>query len=273
MTTPTQARTVSSGSAQIAYDVTGAGSDVLLLHAGVNDRRSWANLVDALSGRHRCLAPDARGYGETTYQPEDGWSPVADALAVLDDAGSDRAVVVACSMGGVAGLGLALEHPNRVAGVVLIGASVSGAPYPEGDPRAEALEKQAMVAEEAGDLEEAGRLDAWMWLDGPTAPEGRVSGPARDLFLEMNARALAAPDPGNSADPDDAWPRLGEIEVPVLVLVGELDFIELQAVLEQAAELLPRGRFVRLPGVAHVPHLEGDPRTLAEVTGFIDALG
>ena len=61
--------------------------------------------------------------------------------------------------------------------------------------------------------------------------------------------------------------------MPVLVLVGELDFVELQAVLEQAAELLPSGRFVRLPGVAHVPHLEGDPRTIAEITGFVDALG
>jgi len=273
MTTPTQARAVISGAARIAYDVTGSGSDVLLLHAGVNDRRSWGPLIAALAARHRCLAPDARGYGETTYEPEDGWSPVADALAVLDNAGSDRAVVVACSMGGLAGVGLALEHPERVAGLVLIGATVSGAPYPEGDPRAEELEKQAMAAEESGDLDEVGRLEAWMWLDGPTALQGRVSGPGRDLFLEMNARALAAPDPGRRADLAAAWPRLGEIRVPVLVLVGELDFVELQAVLEQAAELLPSGRFVRLPGVAHVPHLEGDPRTIAEITGFVDALG
>jgi pimeloyl-ACP methyl ester carboxylesterase len=273
MTTPTQTLSVTSGAALIAYDVTGTGSDVLLLHAGVNDRRSWAHLVDALSQRHRCIAPDARGFGETTYEPEDGWSPVGDALAVLDDAGAERAVVVACSMGGVAALGLALEHPERVAGVVLIGASITGAPYPDGDPRAEALEQQAVAAEEAGDLAEVGRLEAWMWLDGPTAPEGRVSGRARELFLEMNARALAAPDPGQRAQPDEAWPRLAQIDVPVLVMVGELDFVEIQAVLEQAAELLPDGRFVRLPGVAHVPHLEADPATLAEITGFVDGLG
>lgn len=273
MTASTQTRSVTSGAARIAYDVTGTGSDVLLLHAGVNDRRSWTHLVEALADRHRCLAPDARGFGETTYEPEDGWSPVADAVAVLDDAGADRAVVVACSMGGVAALGLALEHPERVAGVVLIGASVTGAPYPDADPRAEALEQQAMTAEEAGDLEELGRLEAWMWLDGPTSPEGRVAGPARELFLEMNGRALAAPDPGKRAETGEAWSRLAEITVPVLVLVGELDFVELQAVLEQAAGLLPDGRFVRLPGVAHVPHLEADPTTLAEITRFVDGIG
>jgi pimeloyl-ACP methyl ester carboxylesterase len=273
MTTPTQTRRVTSGAARIAYDVTGTGSDVLLLHAGVNDRRGWAHLVEALADRHRCIAPDSRGFGETTYEQEDGWSPVADAVVVLDDAGTDNVVVVACSMAGVAALGLALEHPERVAGVVLIGASVTGAPYPDADPRAEALERQAMAAEEAGDLEELGRLEAWMWLDGPTAPEGRVSGPARELFLEMNGRALAAPDPGKRAETGEAWPRLGEITVPVLVLVGELDFVELQAVLEQAAGLFPDGRFVRLPGVAHVPHLEADPTTLAEITRFVDGPG
>lgn len=275
MATPTQTRTVTSGAARITYDLTGRadGVDVLLLHAGVNDRRSWRGLVDALAGRHRCLAPDARGFGETGYEPEDGWSPVADALAVLDDAGLERVVVVACSMGGVAALGLALEHPDRVAGVVLIGATVTGAPYPDGDPGAEELERRAVVAEEAGDLVEVGRLEAWMWLDGPSAPEGRVSGPARDLFLEMNARALAAPDPGGQADLPDAWPRLGELRVPALVLVGELDFVELQSVLEQAAGRVPHGHFVRLPGVAHVPHLEGDPATIGEITRFVDGLG
>lgn len=272
MRTPAQARTVASGQARIAYDLTegGDGVDVLLLHAGVNDRRSWGHLIDALAPRHRCVAPDARGYGETEYEPQDGWSPVSDAVAVLDDAGVDRAVVVACSMGGIAGLGLALDHPERVAGLVLIGASVSGAPYPDGDPRAEELERRAMAAEEAGDLAEVGRLDAWMWLDGPTVEEGRVSGPARELFLEMNARALAAPDPGKPATVTEAWPRLGELTVPVLVLVGELDFVELQAVLEQAAGLVPDGRFVRLPGVAHVPHLEGDPATIEEIVAFVD---
>ena len=86
-----------SGRARLAYDLTGeqGGADVLLIHAGVTDRRSWAPVVERLAPRHRCLAYDQRGYGETEYEPEDGWSPVADALAVLDAAGFGRTVVVA----------------------------------------------------------------------------------------------------------------------------------------------------------------------------------
>src|SRR5215218_1197596 len=112
-----------SGRARLAYDRTGGdgGADVLLVHAGVNDRRSRRHVVDRLAPRHRCVAYDARGYGETTYERDEGWSPRDDALAVLDAAGLERPVVVACSMGGQAAVALALAHPERVAGLVLIG--------------------------------------------------------------------------------------------------------------------------------------------------------
>ncbi len=193
---------VSSGSAQLAYDDAGGdgGADVLLIHAGVTDRRSWEPVVDVLTPGHRCIAYDARGFGETTYERQDGWSPVDDAVAVLDATGVRRAVVVAGSMGGRTAIDLALAHPNRVVGLVLIGAAVRGAPYPEltEGPTAD-LSARIEAAEESGDWREVNRLEAWMWLDGPSAPEGRVSGLIRNLFLEMNGRALQADDPGDQA--------------------------------------------------------------------------
>jgi pimeloyl-ACP methyl ester carboxylesterase len=265
-----------SGKAQLAYDLTGPAdpsNDVLLLHAGVNDRRSWRHVVDRLSDRCRCVAYDARGFGETTYEREDGWSPVQDAIAVLDAAGVERAVVVACSMGGRTAVDLVLHHPERVAGLVLIGAAVRGAPWPEitEGPTAELI-AQAEAAEEAGDLDELGRLEAWIWLDGPSAPEGRVPGPVRDLYLEMNGKALAAEDPGDQAEVPEAWPRLGEIAVPTLIMVGRLDCEDIQEVDELAAGLIPGARFVWLDGVAHVPHLEGDPTTLRTISEFVDGM-
>src|SRR4051794_33903303 len=170
-----------SGRARIAYKVTGDGPDVLLIHAGVNDRRSWRHVVDRLAPRLRCVAYDARGYGETTYEREDGWSPPGDALAVLDAAGVERAIVVACSMGGQTALDLVLAHPERVRALVLIGSAVRGAPYPEltSGPTFE-LDQRIEAAAAAGDIDEVGRLEAWMWLDGPGVPEGRVGGPVRE---------------------------------------------------------------------------------------------
>jgi len=266
---------VNCGRARLACESTGVaiGADVLLIHAGVNDRRSWRHVVERLRTSHRCVAFDMRGFGESTYVREHGWSPVSDALAVLDAAGLDRPVIVACSMGGQTAIDLTLAHPGRVAGLVLIGTAIRGAPYPELEkgPTAE-LNTRIGAAESAGDIDEVVRLEAWMWLDGPSAMEGRVGGPARELFLDMNGRALRAEDPGEPAELPPAWPRLSEISVPTLVLVGRLDAEDIQAIDEPAAGMIPGARLKFLDGVAHIPHLEADPTTLNEIAAFVDEL-
>jgi pimeloyl-ACP methyl ester carboxylesterase len=264
----------SSGRARLAYDVTPAaegGEDVLLIHAGVNDRRSWTHVVERLAPRHRCVVFDARGFGKTTYEREDGWSPVADAIAVLDAAELDRPVVIGCSMGGQAAIDLALAHPDRLAGLVLIAPAVRGAPYLELDtgPTAE-LDARLEAADAAGDLDEVNRLEAWKWLDGPGAEEGRVRGPTRELFLDMNGRARRAEGPGDEAEIPPAWPRLGEIKVPTLVMIGRLDAEDVQTICERAAAVIPGAQLRVLDGVAHVPHLEGDRATLDRIAAFVN---
>lgn len=258
-----------SGQAQLAYELTGTGDPVLLIHAGVTDRRSWRSLTDRLAQDHRVVAYDQRGYGETTHTPEP-WSPVADAVAILDAAGIDRAAVVGCSMGGGLAVDLALEHPARVSRLALIAPSISGAPRLETYPEpVSTLEKLLDAAEEAGDLAEVNRLEAWIWLDGASAPEGRVSGSARDLFLDMNGKALANLDPGEKLRPPPSWGRLDQLVVPVLLLAGEYDLPDLLPICQGAVERVPDARLVELPGVAHLPHLENDETCLAGITDFL----
>lgn len=258
-----------SGSARLAYSSEGAGEPVLLIHAGVTDRRSWKYLTPRLVPDHRVVAYDQRGYGESTYEPE-SWSRVDDAVAVLDAAGIERAAVVGCSMGGGTALDLTLAHPDRVSRLVLIAASASGAPwleeYPE--PYAELVAKLE-AAEEAEDVDETNRLEAWLWLDGAPAPEGRVGGADRELFLEMNRIALSNPDPGELRRPEPVWDRLSEIAVPTLVMSGDLDLPD-QATVEQGmVERIPDARLVALPGVAHLPQLENDEACLTAITEFL----
>ena len=265
-----------SGSAQLAYDVTGddaSGGDVVLLHAGVTDRRSWSHVIDRLTPRHRCVWFDARQYGQTTYEPQDGWSGVDDTIAVMDDVGIERAVLVAGSMGGATAIDVALAHPDRVRALALIGPAVHGAPYPDitEDPTASIVAK-AEAAEEAEELDELNRLEARLWLDGPAAPEGRVSGGLRDLFLEMNGRALHADNPGELRPHPDAWSRLDEIRVPTLVLVGVLDMPDIKAIDAQLAAKVADGRLVWLEGTAHLPHFEGHEICLREVSDFVDGV-
>jgi pimeloyl-ACP methyl ester carboxylesterase len=262
---------IPSGNAILSAESHGSGTpDVLLVHAGVTDQRSWHHVVDALPDQ-RSLTFDARGYGGTTYQRQDGWSPVDDAVAVLDAYDVPSAVVIGCSMGGRTSIDLALAHPERVRALVLIGSAVSGAPEPTYEPEVLALDEEWEAAEERGDQETVNRLEARVWLDGPTAPEGRVTGAARDLFLDMNRIALEADEPGD-AQVGSAWDRVGEIAVPTLVMVGEHDLRYIKENSTHLAATIPGARLVELPGVAHVPHLEADPTTLREITAFVAAL-
>src|SRR3954465_11932591 len=185
---------VTSGSATLATESQGSGIDVLLVHAGVTDQRSWRHVVEALPDVH-CLTFDARGYGRTTYALEDGWAAVNDAVAVLDAYEVASAVVVGSSMGGRTSIDLVLTHPDRVRALVLIGAAISGGPQATYEPEVLALDDQWEAAEERGDQTAVNGLEAGVWLDGPTAPEGRGTGQARELFPEMNGRALDAAEP------------------------------------------------------------------------------
>lgn len=261
---------VASGHALLAVEETGAqdGKAVLLLHAGVTDKRSWAPVVEHMGARVRCISYDRRGYGETEYEPEDGWSPVADAVRVLDASNVDATIVVGSSIGGGTAIDLALAHPERVSALVLIAPAISGAPEPELDPLVAELDAEIDAADEREDLDVVNQLEAHFWLDGP-GQAGRVTGSTRDLFLDMNGRALSATDPGEPTEVPDAWSQLDRITVPILFLAGSLDLRHFRTDAKAAAASAGDRRFMELPGVAHLPQLEGHAATLNAIGDFI----
>ena len=258
-----------SGKAVLSAESHGAGSpDVLLIHAGVNDQRSWSHVVARLSD-HRCLTYDQRGYGRTTYALEDGWSQVDDAIAVLDAYDVSSAVVIGCSMGGRGALHLALVRPERVRALVLIAPAVTGGPADEYEPEVQALSDASDEAWERKDYEEVNRIDAVVWLDGPQTP-GRVQGEARELFLDMNRIAIEAEEPGERRDDAQAWDRLGEIAVPTLLIWGEKDGITGRAHHDEIAEAVPGARLEVIAGAGHLPTVEAPEVVVPLLENFID---
>lgn len=244
----------------------GSGPTLVLLHAGVADRRAWTPTAQRLAGAYAVVAYDRRGFGESPSSPKP-FTHVQDLRAVLDAVGVERAWLVGSSAGGRVALDAALAYPERVAGLVLLAPAVSGAPDVEADPDTERLDARVDAADTAGDLDEVNRLEAWLWLDGPAGPEGRVSGPARELFLAMNAIALRAEAESTEETGDseiDAWSRLAEIAVPVTVAWGELDIAALNERCQELVERLPAASGRALDDVAHLPYLE-DPDLVADL--------
>lgn len=262
---------VTTGGAVLTGVETGAGLPVVFLHAGVCDRRMWQSQMAMVAeeGWH-AIAYDRRGYGEAE-SPDEAFSHVDDLEAVLAAFDIHAAVFVGCSLGGGLALDFALRHPGRVIGLVLIGSSVTGAPW-----SATQQEQQLEMAEEdaldRGDLDMLNRVQAHEWLDGPRAQSGRVGGAARALFLDMNARALAKPDLTGAERLPAAWPRLAEVGAPALLMVGDEDFTALIDRHEHMSEEMPNAFAVVLEGVAHIPSIEKPDLVNSMLLEFLDAI-
>lgn len=249
-----------SGHARLAAEAAGDGTPVVLLHAGVCDRRMWREQVASLARARRgfrAVAYDRRGHGETLHADE-RWSQVGDLLAVLDRvAPRAPAILVGCSMGGGIAIDAALAHPTRVQGLVLVAPAVSGEP----EPPEVAAPIQAWIdrmerAEATNDVDRINALEAHAWLDGPLAREGRVGGDLRDLFLAMNDLALRAESRGDEAKAGSAWKRVGGLRAPTLVAWGDLDFPRVVAACEYLCATVPHARRHVFGGAAHLPNLE-----------------
>lgn len=264
--------TITSGRAQLAVEIHGAGNPVVLLHAGVADRRMWRPLLQRIGAKHQMIAYDRRGFGGTRAEPED-FSSVADLMAVMDHfATGAPAILIGCSQGGRVAIDAALRHPSRVKALVLIGPAVSGAPPATYDVETRSLMDALEVAEAAGDLDRANVIEAHIWLDGPLQREGRVGGATRRLFLDMNGLAMQSPLVGSDLDSEAAFDRLGEITVPTLLVCGAFDMPHIQDRCQHMAQVIPNAALHMDPAAAHLPSVEHPTELALMVSSFIARL-
>ena len=271
-------RHVRSGSAELCVEDTATGGPALVcLHAGVTDKRLWAPQLEAFGATHRVVASDRRGFGETRLpspREREPFAHVDDLRAVLDALAIDRAVLMGCSQGGRIALDMTLAHPERVRALVLVANAVTGAPENDApwSPLVQSRIDEYEAAEKRGDQAAVNEIEAQFWLDGPEQPTGRVSGPLRDLFLAMNAIALANGSPGDVIEPPSAWERLEQLRVPTLLIWGSFDFAHLGARLAEVARRIPGAQSVVMDGVAHLPSLERPDEFNRVVQSFLDRL-
>jgi pimeloyl-ACP methyl ester carboxylesterase len=244
------------GGATLPGVIAGEGVPVVFLHAGVCDHRMWDAQVEAAAeAGFSAIAYDRRGYGEAV-SPDEPFNHLEDLEAVLDDLGVHAAVVVGCSMGGGLAIDFALKNPGRTIGLVLVGTSMTGAPPPDTLDVEMPLVMAEEDAEERGDLGMLNKVHAHAWLDGPRSPNGRVEGPPRELFFDMNAKALGKPALTQEEKRPPALGRLDGVNAPALLVVGDLDFNYLIQRHEDISEALPNAFAVVLEGTAHLPNLE-----------------
>jgi 3-oxoadipate enol-lactonase len=211
--------------ASLSYEVVGNGEPLVLIHAGIADRRMWDGQLGAFAERPRVIRDDVRGCDHSDTSEGAPFSYHDDLRGSL---GIERASFVGFSIGAKTVIDFALNQPWRARALVLVCPSVSGFEA-EDDPPDEL--EELVKADEAGDLERVSELEVRIWVDGPYRGPERVDPAVRDLVREMNLIALqneAALGEERPADPP-AVERLAEIQAAVLVVAGELDRPEVNA--------------------------------------------
>jgi 3-oxoadipate enol-lactonase len=260
--------TINLQGADIAYDEAGSGHPLLLVHAGIADRRMWDPVWDALASQYRVIRPDLRGFGGSiaATEPFTNWHDLARLLRALD---AVPAHVIGVSMGGGASLDLALAEPYKVNRLVLVAPGLSGwdwAPQLRADWEAEE------AAWQAGDLDEVAWANVRTWVDGPLRG-GEAPAALRQAVFDMYRPALQLQKVEGAVDGEALEPaatgRLAEVGAPTLVMVGELDQPDMMKVGEHLAASMPHARLVRMPGVAHLPPMEAPGEFLRIVTEFL----
>jgi len=243
---------------RIQYETSGKGPGIVLIHAGIADRRMWNREFVSYARDSRVARYDVRGFGRSPPATVP-YSDIDDLLAVIDAAGIARATVIGCSNGGRIGIDFALTHPDRVERLVLVAAGVGGLEL-SGDPEEKAAFQEEddrlgpiQAAYKSGNKEAAvdGMRNFWCTAQKGTSLD-LVTTMLRDnldeIFTDVSASHATRLDP-------PAAKRLGSIRSPTLYLLGDRDAPGMRFIAKRATAAIPGAVLKTIPGADHLINL------------------
>lgn len=216
----------------------------------------WQQPFEELSRTWRTVSYDHRGTGETVVPLEaitlDGL--VADVFGVLDTLGIERCVLGAESAGARTALAAALEHPERFDGLVLVDGNYTGRATVN-SPFADALRADYDAT-----------LQDFMARCTPGEDQAHIRRWGGDILTRSRAEAAAAlAELGTGFDISD---RLGEIQIPTLIIHSTRDQLVPLARAEALAAKLPHNKLVLIDSDSHVPTMTHAPEVVAAIQAF-----
>ena len=268
---------------KIFYEVYGDGKATILLLPpwSIVHSRGWKMQIPYLARHYRVITFDPRGNGRSDRpigpNAYDEREFAADAVAVLDATGSDRAVIVGFSLGAQRSLLLATEHPARVAGVVFIGPAVPLAPTASRD------QWVAGFNEPRDSYHGWGKYNRHYWLSdyedfvefffSKAYNEPHSTKHHEDAVawgMDTDPETLVDTHLGPSLSADDVHALAERVSCPVLVIHGTADAIRTHQAGVALANLLG-GTMVSLDGSGHAPHARDPVKVNLLLRDFVDS--
>ena len=252
-------------SVKIAWERRGEGFPLVLVHGLGYARWAWEPVADALAERYEIILLDNRGIGESDA-PSGAYSAsemAGDVLGVLDDAGLDKAHIVATSLGGMVAQELALEAPERVEKLVLVCTTPGGrnaAPMPGTTVRL--MARAPTLAREVAMRK---------FVENALAPD-----PSNGIVERILAHRLETDQPlsawlsqAAAGMTFDAWDRIPSLKIPTLVVHGTADVVVDPRNAELLAARIPGAKLELFPGCGHLLFWEEPKRFVEVVEGFL----
>lgn len=256
--------------AEIHYEADGSGPAIVLMHAGIADRRMWDAQTPDFRATNRVIRYDLRGFG-TTAMPPGAFSHRDDLAGLLRHLDIASAIVVGASFGGRVAIEFALEYPDMVDALVLAGSALGGYPFSED---LDIFEAEIEEAHESGDLDRAAEVDVRVWIDGPRRTPDQVDPAFRKRAHELarGVYEVMSFDGQPQRMEPPAIERLRELRVPTLIVAGDLDQPDILRIADQLVTESPGARRIFMDGTAHLPSMERPERFNTILRDFLDRL-
>jgi len=258
------------GGVTLYYEVSGRGLPLVFAHGGGGNLVQWAFQVPHFSRHYRVITYDNRGHGRSD-SPERGYSLEhfsEDLRGLIDYLELGKIVLIGLTMGAMTALRFALDHPDRLQAMVLVGATDGGR-----EAMRERFETSARIAEEQGMEMLAEAFCAVVFSEWFSEKNGRYVEMFKANMKQASARGYANSIRAMAHRPP-LKPRLHEITARTLVIVGEDDVTGFP--LEDAelfAREIPQAEMVKIPGAGHLACIERPDVFNSVVDEFLISVG
>jgi len=256
------------GQSRLFYESRGEGDPLILIHGGLLNRHMWDEQFDVFSEQYQVIRYDASGHGQSATPPE-AYFDHQDLEGLMAHLEIERAVIVGLSLGGRIAIDFALENPEKVVAVVAVGSGLGGFRFDSEEVSAD--RRELIEAWGNGEWDRVVELFQRSWTDGPYRSPSEVDPEVREKVRLMCRQTIEGSSEGRTMSPP-AIDRLAELNVPMLVAVGELDMPDIHEIAELLLAADPNASKVVVDGVAHMVNMERPDEFNRVVLEYLEGL-